>query len=117
MMLDHAVLEFTDALHNPRAPRWAEMVRARLLAVRESLAERPPRCHDGWLSAREEANEADRKRLLHRLTCLGPAIIDHPESESALHELQRLCNELEHYRQRLHDLAFDDVELELGGSE
>ena len=32
-------------------------------------------------------------------------------------ELDRLVTDLEHHTQRLHDLAYDDVELEIGGSE
>ena len=32
-------------------------------------------------------------------------------------ELRRLAADIAHHEQRLHDLVFDDIELELGGSE
>ena len=48
---------------------------------------------------------------------LGPRVLDHPESETSLRELRRVAVDLEHYRQRLHDLVYDAVALELGGSE
>ena len=32
-------------------------------------------------------------------------------------ELKRLLTDISHHFQRLHDLAYDEVELELGGSE
>ena len=34
-----------------------------------------------------------------------------------MHEVQRLLTDLEHHVQRLHDLVYDSVSLELGGSE
>jgi KaiC/GvpD/RAD55 family RecA-like ATPase len=32
-------------------------------------------------------------------------------------QVSRLLVDIEHHRQRLHDLAYDDVEIEIGGSE
>jgi hypothetical protein len=32
-------------------------------------------------------------------------------------QLSRLLVDIDHHAQRLHDLAYDDVELEIGGSE
>ena len=40
------------------------------------------------------------------------------EDLDAVHlEVQRLLVDVGHHAQRLHDLAYDEVELELGGSE
>jgi hypothetical protein len=32
-------------------------------------------------------------------------------------QLSRLLVDIDHHAQRVHDLAYDDVELEIGGSE
>ena len=40
-----------------------------------------------------------------------------PDVERRVRELKRLLADIAHHVQRLHDLAYDEVELELGGSE
>jgi len=120
MALDQAILDLTRTLAEPaRSNQWAANVRARLTAVRTELdrARGTARSRDGWLSARERTSNRERRRLSQRISAIGPRILDHPESETSLRELRRVAVDLEHYRQRLHDLVYDAVALELGGSE
>jgi hypothetical protein len=44
-------------------------------------------------------------------------VLDKLDTESILQETRRLLTDLEHHIQRLHDLVYDSVSLELGGSE
>ena len=40
-----------------------------------------------------------------------------PDVDDLADRLNRLLVDIEHHHQRVHDLAYDDVELEIGGSE
>jgi hypothetical protein len=118
MALDQAISELTETLdQNRAAPQWRSLVRLRLAAVREALADDSVRFRDGWLAARGAATDRDRCQLLARLSALGPRVLDRLDSDSSYREVRRLTLDLEHYRQRLHDLVYDSVGLELGGSE
>lgn len=120
MALDQAIIDLTRVLGEPvRSNQWAATVRARLATVNTELdkARGMARSRDGWLSARERTNNRERRRLRQRVAAIGPRILDHPESETSMRELRRVAVDLEHYRQRLHDLVYDAVALELGGSE
>ncbi len=55
--------------------------------------------------------------LLLRLTELGGPVLESPEVDKVRADLHRLLVDITHHIQRLHDLAYDEVELELGGSE
>ena len=46
-----------------------------------------------------------------------PAVLEHPDVAEVRQELKRLLADIAHHVQRLHDLAYDEVELEIGGSE
>jgi len=52
-----------------------------------------------------------------RATTLASGVLDKLDAESILQETRRLLTDLEHHVQRLHDLVYDSVSLELGGSE
>jgi hypothetical protein len=118
MALDQAISELTASLEQDRSTtQWRAVVRVRLAAVRQALAEDRPRFRDGWLSARGRVSERDRRQLLARLSAIGPRMLDQPDAERSYREIHRLSLDLEHYRQRLHDLVYDSVGLELGGSE
>ena len=67
--------------------------------------------------ARGGAAIRERNALLDRLTALGPPVLESPEVEQVRVDLKRLLTDIAHHFQRLHDLAYDEVELELGGSE
>lgn len=116
MALDQAICALHDTLeHHVPGEQWHAALRRRLAAVSEALAEEGPHFPDGWLSARDASTERDRRQLLARLRALTLRAPHLPGS--SVGELRRLGVDLEHYRQRLHDLAWDAVGLELGGSE
>ncbi|HEX7739799.1 MAG TPA: hypothetical protein VF426_09155 [Marmoricola sp.] len=128
MALDQAIDEFISTLEGPRRgadgrfdwTEWADTVRNQLRTLRDALqreAKDLRRRGDGWLDARDRTTDRTRRRLVQRLAAMGPRILERPEAETSLRELRRLGHDLEHYRQRVHDLVYDAVALELGGSE
>ena len=52
-----------------------------------------------------------------RHRALASGVLDKLDTERIVGELRRLVTDLEHHIQRLHDLVYDSVSLELGGSE
>ena len=48
---------------------------------------------------------------------LGQRVLESPEVDQVRVDLKRLLTDITHYLQKLHDLAYDAVEIELGGSE
>lgn len=96
---------------------WRWVVRQRLGVVRDALMGLTSSTDDGWLAARGGTAFRERNALLARLGVLGPAVLESAEVEPVRQELKRLLVDIGHHVQRLHDLAYDDVELELGGSE
>ncbi len=116
--LEHAILGLKHALDAPRRHRvWRWLVRNRMASVKDALAAESSRGGDAWLAAREVALVRERDALLRRLTALGPAVLEAPDVEVVRRDLGRLVVDLEHHRQRLSDLVYDSVTLELGGSE
>jgi hypothetical protein len=98
-----------------RAWRW-EMHRA-LTGVRDDLSGEHPRVREQWLASRGRRVADERDRLLARVSAAGSAAL-HAEDLTVLEsDLDRLGSDLARHAQRLTDLAWDDVELELGGSE
>lgn len=70
--------------------------------------------YDGWLAARGNGMLRERDGLLARLVALR----GRQQHRAAVDgELERLVIDVEHHLQRRRDLAWDEVELELGGSE
>lgn len=114
--LEAAIHGLRQALDAPEAPHWRWSVRHELSRVREALAQDQTRSSDGWLAARIGVHDRDRHHLLARVSALGPRVLDRVERDSA-NEVHRLLGDLEHYQQRMHDLLYDAVALELGGSE
>lgn len=119
--LDAAIAELGAALRPHEGGmeeyRWKSQLRRRLAAVRESLNASPPLATEAWLAERSECAERMRRRLLMRVSVLGSGVIDRLGAEAARAELERLVVDLQHYVQRTHDLFYDTVSLELGGSE
>ena len=113
--LDHAL----DAPRRPGIPlgNWRWLVRQRMGAVRDALVGEAAGSDDGWLAARGGSAVRDRNALLARLSTLGPEILETPDVEATRLELKRLLVDIQRHVQRLNDLAYDEVELELGGSE
>ncbi len=116
--LEHALLGLQQALDAPRRHYvWRRLVRHRMAAVAQALTREVARESDAWLAAREQTVRRERDALLRRLGSLGRQVLDSPDVEPVRTELQRLVGDLEHHRQRLNDLVYDSVSLELGGSE
>ena len=113
--LDHAL----DAPRRPGIPlgNWRWLVRQRMGAVRDVLVGEAAGSEDGWLAARGGTAFRERNALLARLSTLGPQILETPDIEGTRMELKRLLMDIQRHVQRLNDLAYDEVELELGGSE
>jgi hypothetical protein len=111
-----------EALDAPRRSgallgSWRWTVRQRMAAVRDALVTEVDDSDDGWLVARTGSVLRERTALLGRLSVLGPQVLENPDVEAVRAELLRLLVDLSHHVQRVNDLAYDDVELELGGSE
>ena len=116
--LDQAILGLRQAADAPRRHHmWRWLVRNRISTVKEAL--RSDRTHggDAWLAAREMSLQRERVELLRELTALGPVVLHQDDIEHVHQELHRAVTRLDRYRQRVHDLVYDAVSLELGGSE
>ena len=48
---------------------------------------------------------------------LSAGVLDRLDNDAIIHQVRRLLGDLEHHVQREHDLVYDSVSLELGGSE
>ena len=111
-----------QALEAPRRPgvplgTWRWGVRQRMTAVRDLLLAETGHGGEGWLAAREIGLLRERNALLGRLSALAPRVLEDPDVDGVSSELHRLLVDVSHHVQRLHDLAYDEVGLELGGSE
>ncbi len=96
---------------------WRWTVRQRMAAVRDLLISESAQHEDTWLAARGGLILRERNALLGRLSTLGPAVLDSHDVEVVRRDVKRLVTDVAHHLQRLHDLAYDEVEIELGGSE
>lgn len=116
--LEHAIRGLQQAVEGQRRQHtWRWLVRHRMSAVKDALALEGSRGGDAWLAAREQTLYRERDALMARLTELGPAVLESPDLDTVCDELIRLVGSLERYRQRLNDLVYDSVSLEIGGSE
>lgn len=116
--LDHAIVGLEQALDRPRRHQmWRWLVRHRVARVHEALIGEPALATDAWLTPRQTALTRERDVLLRKLQWLGAEVADSPDVEPVHGELRRLLGELERHRQKLNDLVYDGVALELGGSE
>ncbi len=96
---------------------WRWTVRQRMAAVRDALLSETGGSDDGWLAARGGTAFRERNALLERLGSLGPEVLESAEPEQVRTDLKRLVADVARHVQRVHDLVYDEVELELGGSE
>jgi hypothetical protein len=116
--LEHAIIGLKQALDTPRRHHmWRWLVRHRMAGVKEALAMEHTREGDAWLAAREIMLVRERDTLMRKLGSLGPQVLEAPDVEPVRRQLVRLVADLERHRQRLNDLVYDTVSLELGGSE
>jgi hypothetical protein len=118
MSLESAISELQETLSGARsASNWRWLLRQRLSAVRQALSDEGFEAWDGWLAARTGSADRERRQLLGRISAIGANLLDRLDSDLVSVEVRRLLNDVEHYRQRLHDLVYDSVALEIGGSE
>lgn len=120
--LDAALSGLGRALDTPCAPgtatgNWRWTVRQRLGAVRDGLTLETALAHDGWARAREGSVLRERSALMMRIAELGPTVLDNPDVESVRDQVRRLLNDIRHHRQRLSAVAWDEAEVDFGGSE
>ncbi len=116
--LETAIKELRQILSADRtAPEWRWHVRRKLSETREALAQPQPVHPEAWLAARERLSNRDRFQLQARVAALATGVLDRFDSDTILREVRRLVSDLEHHVQRVHDLVYDSVSLELGGSE
>ena len=118
--LEQAVVGLEQALSSPPGMHqtWRKITRQRLKAVRSALTAERTSASEAWLSARAGHLHRERNRLLTRVAALGgilktEAIDDEPLRQN----LRRLAVDLHHHQQRVNDLAYDSVAMEVGGSE
>jgi hypothetical protein len=116
--LETAISELRQILAaDSSAPDWRWNVRKSLSEVKDALADPQARQAEAWLAARAQCSNRVRHQLLSRVTVLAAGVLDKLDPDAVVHEVRRLLCDLEHHVQRLHDLVYDSVSLELGGSE
>ena len=96
---------------------WRWRVRQQLAGIRDVLACESTWQQDTWLAARGDAILRERNALLARLSVLGSQVLSSADVASLRRDLHRLRTDVAHHLQRRHDLAYDEVEYEVGGSE
>ncbi|MEP9362813.1 hypothetical protein ABLE68_07605 [Nocardioides sp. CN2-186] len=107
------------ASRRPGAPlgNWRWVVRQRMAGLRDALVTEAGTGVNGWTAAREGTVLRERNALLARMSSLGPQVLESADVDGVRVELDRLLADVARHVQRVNDLAYDDVELELGGSE
>jgi hypothetical protein len=96
---------------------WRWSVRRHLVPVRDRLLRDHPDRREAWLSARAARTLRERDELLVRLNSLASEVLCTGDVDDLTDRLSRLLVDIQHHQQRVRDLAYDDVELEIGGSE
>ena len=96
---------------------WRWRTRALLADLRDLLVTEYSASEDGWLAARGAGMLRERDVLLARVGAIWARVLQEPAAGTVRSELARLVVDVEHHLQRRRDLVWDEVELELGGSE
>ena len=116
--IGNALSELSLALDGPAdASSWRWTVRRGMVPIRDALECERQDPGDGWLSARHGRSARERAVLLRRLAAYGPVVLEHPDVTEVRDGLKRLLTDIERHVRREHVLAYDEVELEIGGSE
>jgi hypothetical protein len=111
----HGALDALDERTDPGPWRWT--VRRGMGPVRDALEGERYDAGESWLSARHGRSARERAVLLRRLADFGPVVLEHPDVDEVRVGLKRLLTDIDRHVQRQHDLAYDEVEFEIGGSE
>ena len=114
--LDHLGAALAQPLEDATG-RWRWAVRRHLSGVRDLLVARPEEAPEGWAAARRTSAARERTALLTRLGSLGPQVLEEPDLDGVRRDLARFLSDVRHHLQRRNDLVWDEVELDLGGSE
>lgn len=103
----------------PSLGSWRWTMRQRMTAVRDALLEETGGAGsgDGWLAARGGTAFRERNALLMRLGTLGARVLEDADVAAVRAEVARLVADVTRHVQRVNDLVYDEVEMELGGSE
>ena len=115
-----ALAQFQQAVEAPvraNTGAWRWTVRQKMAGVRDLLGTESAAHDNAWLAARQSSVLAERRALLIRLGEMGPRVLEDEALEDVRTELRRLVREVDRHLQRLHDLVWDDVGMEIGGSE
>lgn len=97
--------------------RWRWSVRSRMSGVRDLLTDRAWLPEDGALAPSHVAALREGDALLGRLAELAPRVLESVDLAVVRSDLVRLLADVRHHLQRRSDLAWDDVQLDIGGSE
>ncbi|WP_426242992.1 hypothetical protein [Nocardioides sp. LHG3406-4] len=95
---------------------WRWQVRRQLAPLREVIVS-PAGPTEDWLAARRGGCQRERTVLVRRLSDLGPRVLHDADLDRLCRDLRHLLDDVRHHEQRCNDLVYDEVELELGGSE
>jgi len=116
--LEESVVRLGAALSAaPTLPQqWRRLVRDRLIEVSAGLSDESAVATDTWLDARAGHLERERNRLLAKVAVVLP-MVDNGDLDGVRAAGARLVQDLEHHHQRVSDLAYDGVAMEVGGSE
>lgn len=109
------VADLAGLVARPDAEWRGELV-ARLGHVRTLLADEASGPAD-WLQARRSTLVRERDALLDRVDDTRLVVLGADDLDQALHAVQRLVARVRHHLQRVSDVAWDEVEYEVGGSE
>jgi hypothetical protein len=101
----------------PSLDGWRRLAQGHLADLRAALSAEAEPADDGWLAARRGGLLRERDALVARSAGLLGAVLGTPDVERLRADLRRFLADVGHHLQRRHDLAYDSVELELGGSE
>jgi hypothetical protein len=117
-----AIEQLQQAVEAPCRPgqntgSWRWTVRQRMTGVRDLLLAESAAYDNAWLEARRTCVMRERTALLTRLSAMGAQVLTEEEVDTVREQLRRLVSDLERHLQRLSDLAYDEVALEIGGSE
>lgn len=99
----------------PELGAWRWTVRRHLVGVRDLLA--TSAASPAEQTAREQLLARSHQALLARLSELGPRVLEAADVSALVEDLRRLQHDAARHEQRRHDLVYDDLLLELGGSE
>lgn len=114
-----AVDELTDGLEGlsgEPAYVWRRVLLERLDRTRTLLATES-RGPDDWLQARRSTLMRERNALLDRITVTRHRVIGEEDVDRVAYEVRRLAARVRRHLQRVSDVAWDEVEFEVGGSE